>query len=650
MTLTRQLLVGITAVFVALLIGVEAIYLVLARSALEDQLNAHANETATSLALTIGSRMATIDPALVNTIANPVFDRGHFDLIEVRRPDGNVAFSRKLESVEIEVPGWFVRLAAFEPPTGRAMISAGWRQLGQAVVRVHPKFAYKQLWDTALATLGWLALLFALALIAMRIYLAGILKPLLQIEAAAVAIGNRNFVTVAGEPRARELRSVTNAINSLSGKIRDAIQQETANAERLRREAFEDAATGQLNRRGLENAIAAAMEKGADVHSGVLVLCRLEGMAEINAVGGLTKGDEVLKQLIGAMAAPGQPGTAVIGRWQGPVLAAFLANAPLAAAQEWGGRISASISGSLRSAGLPAEVTVRAGAGHFTAGSATIRQLAALAEKALADAAAAGTATAGLSMDAAGGGQVDLKAEIEGALAAGRLSLMFQPAASIPDGDVLQWELWSQLADAGGNAILARNYIPVASQHGLLPTVDLRVVQLALDALSRPAGQSRQLPPVLGINIASQSVLDDAFQASLFALLNAKSREARRLVFEMTGASASKTPEVTAKFGRQLRRAGSRLALDNFELDRDSIALVNELMPAYVKLAPVFTREIVAREDSRSILEAVLRVFQPLEIPVIAQGVEDQAMVAVLSELRLSGYQGYVLGRPAPLA
>jgi len=72
-------------------------------------------------------------------------------------------------------------------------------------------------------------------------------------------------------------------------------------------------------------------------------------------------------------------------------------------------------------------------------------------------------------------------------------------------------------------------------------------------------------------------------------------------------------------------------------------------MPAYIKLAPVFTRQIGDRADVRFIVEAVLRMLAPLEIPLIAQGVEDAGMIAVLAQLGFSGYQGYAAGKPEPL-
>ena len=645
MTLSRQLLLGITLSFIALLLGIEAIYVDKARYRIEQQLNANANEAATSLALSIGSRMQSMDVSLVNTLVNPVFDRGHFESIEVKAADGASLFVRRMARHETELPEWFINLVGFDPPTGQALITVGWRQLGKVVVRVHPQFAYLELWDTAIATLAWLSLLFAAALVAMRFYLAGILKPLNLIEKAAVAIGNREFVSIDFAPRARELQRVTQAINSLSAKIRDAITQETARAERLRREAFEDSMTGQLNRRGFENAVSAALAKSAEVHSGALVLFAIGGLEEINRAVGLAKGNEVLKQFADTMAIPTETLTPVAGRWQGPTFAAFVANAPRDTVTAWADKLCKSFVSGLHASGLPESVTVYAGAGHFSAGDATLASLSRLADGALAQAAVRGSGALSAELDTGPGHTADLKTEIESALAGDRVSLVFQKVVSIPDEEPLQFEFQSTLADSQGKPISAAAFVPVASQHGLLPALDRRVVELAVAALER----GKDLPRAVAVNVAVQSVLDAGFRKSLQSLLKGKPREARRLVFEMTGAAASKSPELTKTFAAELRRMGSRLALDNFEMDRNAIALVHDLMPAYVKLAPVFTREIGERDDARFILEAMLRVFRPLEIPVIAQGVEDRALVAALMDIGVAGYQGYVLGKPQPL-
>jgi len=646
MTLGRQLLTGITAAFVVLLLGIEAIYVHTARSHLADQLDAHANETATSLALTIGSRMQVLDSSLVSTIVNPVFDRGHFRLVEVRGSDGSLVSARQLAAQQVDLPpNWFVGLVGFEPPIGRSLISAGWKQLGRVTVEVHPEFAYKQLWTTALATLTWLSALFAVGLIAMRFYLAGILRPLRQIEQAAMAIGDRKFVSIDSIPSTRELQRVTSAINSLSAKVRDAIEMESLNAERLRREAFEDPVTGKLNRRGFENAATAATVATGEVFSGALTLFSLNGLEEINRAVGLSKADAVLKQLGNALDDPKAPGRLIVGRWQGPVFAAFVENGNAQAVLSWASSVCDGITGSLHAAGLPEAVVVRAGVAHFTGGDVSLPQLSRQAEAALVSAIAAKERAVLASLFVTSP-ELDVRSEIESAIASNRISVLFQKVMGVPEGQILQYEFFSKLVNSQGQPIPAGVFLPVAGQHGLLPRLDLRGVELALAAIKT----NRNLPQTLAVNISLQAVLDAGFLASLETVLKSHSSEARRIVFELTNAAASKSPAAVKAFSARLRAFGTRVALDNCELDRNAVAAAHDLMPAYVKLAPVYTQELGAREDSRIILQAMLRVFRPLEIPVIAQGVEDPALIPLLTEMGISGYQGFVLGKPEPLA
>ncbi|MBK8064376.1 MAG: EAL domain-containing protein [Betaproteobacteria bacterium] len=640
MTLARQLLAGITAAFLALLIGIEAIYVSSARSHLEKQLDAHANETATSLALSLGSRVQSLDPSLLETMINPVFDRGYYALIEVRTTRGEIVMARKLASHESRVPAWFLALVPLEGPTGKALISAGWRQLGSVTVRMHPQFAYQQLWETAIATLAWLGALFALALLAVRRYLSGILRPLAEIEHAATAISNRDFVSISVLPDTRELRRVTDAMNSLSRKVREAIAEESARAEKLRREAFEDAVTGELNRRGFEQTASALIGQGGEVYEGALALFSLAGLEEVNRVFGLARGNAVLCTLAETLRAGIKDRRAVIGRWQGPTLAVLLVDTSAQAASAWAGERLAGWTAGLQTKGLPEGSSLRAGIAHFGGATTSFARLAADAEAAL----SAGPRQGDVTL-VSGSGDRDasgLLREIESAIADGRISLLSQPALALAGGRVLHMELMSRLDSLDGTPIPAASFVPVASQFGLLPVLDRKAIGRAIEAM----GRHPELPNDISLNVSRQSVSDPGFRLALRDLLQADPASARRLAFEMTGFSASRYPELCKEFSAELAHLGSRLALDNFELDRDALSLVHALRPAYIKIAPIFTREIGARRDVRFIVEAMLRMLQPLEIPLIAQGVEDMSMTKELADIGIAGFQGYASGRP----
>ena len=58
MTLGRQLFIGLSIIFALLVLGIESIFVQNARTYLQQQLEAHAQETATSLALSLGQGMS----------------------------------------------------------------------------------------------------------------------------------------------------------------------------------------------------------------------------------------------------------------------------------------------------------------------------------------------------------------------------------------------------------------------------------------------------------------------------------------------------------------------------------------------------------------------------------------------------------------
>ena len=645
MTLARQLLSGIGVAFIALLFGIEGIYVWTARGHLEDQLDAHANETATSLALSIGSRATAIDASLANIMINPVFDRGHFELVEVRSPSGERVFARTLERYEVKVPRWFVALVPIQGPTGEALITAGWKQLGKVVVQVHPGYAYQQLYDTALATLAWLAALFALALVAVRYYLAGILTPLAKVEQAALAISNRDFVSIDAEPRTRELQRVTRAINSLSAKVRDVIAQESERAERLRKEAFEDPLTGQLNRRGFEQAVGAALGEGGEVHSGALALFALSGLDEVNRQFGLSRGNEIVKQLAGAIAASAGHGTASAGRWQGPALAAFVPNVEAQAVRAWAEGVCANVVAQVRSDGTGEGIVLSCGIAHFGDGAVVFARLAEFAEDALAQVLTKGGVALSPYRSGSQIPSADLRNDVASAIAANRLTLLGQNVITIAEQDVLQVEMLCSLTSSDGRAIPAGIFVPVASQQGLLASLDLKMVERVLAALVR----LDSLPWTVSVNVSMQSIGDKAFRAALGDLMATSKPVARRLVFEITGYAAGRAPDLAKAFAADLHRSGARIALDNFDIDRNAMAIAHELLPAYIKLAPAFTQQIGAREDLRFIVEAMVRMLRPLEIPLIAQAVEDPEHIPILGALGVVAYQGYAAGKPEPL-
>ena len=649
MTLFRQLFFGASLLFLLVLAGVDAIYLSNARLYLQQQLESHSQDGATSLSLWLATVKPFDDRALIETVVNTAFDRGYYQSIRVVSVSGETLVDKELPAAQGEVPLWFTRLFPLHPPSAEALISAGWRQLGRVLVTSHPNFAYQQLWHTGTQTLALLLLVYALTLVALRAFLSTLLRPLSAIERAAIAIGERDFSAITLKPKARELGRVVAAINSLSSKIRRVIEDESARAETLQREAYRDPVTGVFNRRGLEHELQGLLRTERDVFSGVFVLLELERFKEFNLHHGYQRADELLAVVAQAVTGACAGHTAVCSRIGGASFALAALNIDADAAEVLTALLTSRVEAAIAEQALTMEVEFHCGAAHFDAGAPALAELLAAADLALSRAQQKGSNAfdliALIELVQGARGSLAWRKEIGDAIDSGKLALYTQTVLSLPAGTPMQSEIFTRILDAVGNAVPAAQFLPMAARHSLMPRLDCRALEMLIARIDAGAN----LAPMIAVNISAQTVADAASCRRLLDALQGRRDIAARLVFEMTEFGVIQAPALSFDFATEARRLGAQFAIDHFNLHRDSLRQLHQLLPHYIKLAPAYAKELAQNQDSRFIVSSLIRIAQQLEIGVIAQAVESEQLILQLRDMGFAGYQGYASGRPEPV-
>ena len=100
MTLYRQLLIFIIVLLLVLFACSWLVKLQSTRIFIEDQLESHAQDTATSLGLSISPHLSDDDRATIETMISAVFDRGYYSRIALKDLDGKVI-------IEEDASVWF---------------------------------------------------------------------------------------------------------------------------------------------------------------------------------------------------------------------------------------------------------------------------------------------------------------------------------------------------------------------------------------------------------------------------------------------------------------------------------------------------------------------------------------------------------------
>lgn len=643
MTLFKQLFLGTSIAFLGILAATETIYIRNAHQYLQEQLASHAQDAATSLGLVLPTAMADADRVRAEVTVNSLFDRGYYQSIRVINIQGETVVLKTLPAAPAEVPQWFVNLFPLQTPSAESLVSKGWRQLGRVVVSSHPNFAYKQLWRTLVeATLG-LGILYLLALLSLHSFLTRILKPLRSIEKVAHAISERDFQMIESIPRARELRSVVDAINSMSKKLRAIIEHEVTQAMRFRDESSKDALTGLENRRGFEAYVEALLTDRKDLRSGAMFMLQIADFQGYNTRNGFQQGDVLLKDLAFALKSFWTSVEILRSRVNGATFVLVVPNISRDETTRLAQALMESVNTALGHTHAANPLSLGCGSIYFSDQTVTLNALLAQCDMALLQSLHHGKNECVIQnlkdIDQSKGSQ-HWKQLILDTIAAQRVALFSQPVINIRNEEQLQIEIVGRLKQENGSLIPAEQFIPMANRHGLTPAFDLAILKRLIGRMS----SGMIVDAEVAINLSVYSIHDEELLGWLRAAMKSDPILSGRLVFEFTEFGIVSDREGVERFVTEMRKLGANFAVDNFGLHQSAFEYLQELKPRYLKLSQSYIRDLQKDQKHQFFISSVVMITRPLEIRVIALGVEDKGSLELLRDLGVDGYQGYVTG------
>lgn len=245
--------------------------------------------------------------------------------------------------------------------------------------------------------------------------------------------------------------------------------------------------------------------------------------------------------------------------------------------------------------------------------------------------------------------QLSWAAKIEKALAEDRMTLLAQPIIPL-NGDGNQQrgnrcEILVRLRGEDGKLVEAREFLVVAEQFGLMSKVDMWVLKNVLQWITDipPAARMEKVH----INVSGCSVSDETF-ADMFISEITNSTVAGRLCVEITETAAISNLVQAKQFVRRLKSLGVEAAIDDFGTGFASFLLLRDLDCDVVKIDRAFV-DTMHTDENKKITRSINEVANSLGAVTVAEGIEDQASLDMVSESGVAYGQGYYIGRPTSL-
>ncbi len=645
MSLSKQMIIFIASMLVIVLLGTFLLNLNNTRSFLEAQLQSHAQDTATSLGLSLSSVADPEDPSSMETMINAVFDRGYYSHITLIDVDDQLIYERANPQKIEGIPNWFIQLISIKAPDATALIQSGWIPVGTLTVQSHPGYAYIELWKTAINLLIWFSLA-ALIAIGLAIYaLKVMLKPLKKMETQAEAIVRKEYLLQDTLPSTIEFKRVVSAMNAMVHKMKDVFERDAQNAEKLQKMAYQDSVTGLSNRLHFEMNVDALLDDQTEATAGAIFLIRIEGLKELNDRFGYMIGDKLVKMLADKMRSELHSKDALYARLNGTELIAVLPSLSGKSVKAPAEAVQASLPNIL--AELKADeapVTLLAALTDYQPGDRRGQLLSTL-DFVIAEHCGKETGVCFHDQTDKNTHKHDVAwQEILTSAIDEQRFVLFQQSAYDVNRQVHDQELLIRLKDTNDHIHSAGYFMPAVAELNLMESIDRLVIELALQHLQKSTQATQNC---LAINLTESVIENDHFQQWLLTVL--KGVRPNTLSFEMPENMISHNKAQTWPLIEKLKALSFSFGIDHFGSHFTNMNYLQELRPNYIKLDAAFTKAIERDEQTRNYVSSLYEMCHSLDIQIIAMSVENEAQIAAFHELGIQHFQGYYYGAPKPL-
>jgi diguanylate cyclase (GGDEF)-like protein len=619
---------------------------------LQRAMESHAQDTATSLGLSITHSARVNDVGTIDTMANAIFDRGYYREITVKSISGHVLATKRVEETVKGVPDWFIRNFELQTPRMSAVVMDGWRRVAMVEVVSHPGHAYAELWRVGVRS-AWVLLFVGIAsLVVVIVVLRLALRPLEDMEAQALAIAKREFTTLKKLPWARELQRVATALNTMCLSVERMLGEQSELAERMRRKAYVDEITGLMNRNDFSERLRHLIDAPTKFPMGILLVVRIQGFAQYNERNGRVAGDALLQQTAGILKTiVGRDERALLARLDGPQFALVIPDVSVSGISELGDRVIKALAEIEEFPRSETSVMAHVGMAEYRYHEgATFGKVMTAANAALGVAQGRGVSAWHVepidTSDKAGALYTEINGMFKVGLPADRIALQYQAVKACAveqTGWLYGSEACVRILGEDGSMIRAGLFIATAKRMGALQLLDRMVIEkvmrhIAMRSAVQGAGTA--------VTVSVESMLDPTFVGWLVDQLRSQPRIAQQMIVEVAEhAIINNVQAVKAAFAR-IREAGARLSIDRFGQSTASVGYLRSLVVDYIKIDGSYTRDIVESSDRQFFVQALIGIAHGLGIQVIMEYVETEREFDVVKSLGVDGAQGYYIGKP----
>jgi diguanylate cyclase (GGDEF)-like protein len=217
----------------------------------------------------------------------------------------------------------------------------------------------------------------------------------------------------------------------------------------------------------------------------------------------------------------------------------------------------------------------------------------------------------------------------------------YEQQIDIDSGELVGFEMLARWKSEQLGLVSPEIFIPIAEEMGL-------ITQLSEQLMDRAFADAREWDDSLNlsINISPVQLRDPWFAQRLLKRLVAANFPPRRLEIEITESCLHENLGLVRTMITSLRNQGVQISLDDFGTGYSSIEQLRSLPFDRIKIDRSFISELRKPSGQSRLVDAIIAMGRLLDLPLTAEGVENEQILTALRAMGKLKAQGYVYGKP----
>ena len=239
--------------------------------------------------------------------------------------------------------------------------------------------------------------------------------------------------------------------------------------------------------------------------------------------------------------------------------------------------------------------------------------------------------------------RLELRSDLQHALALDQLELYYQPVVRLDGGQILGVEALLRWNHPQRGLIPPAQFIPVAEDTGLIVPMGRWVLESACrEGVRLHERFPRSEPLTISVNLSVRQLQSETLVADVRSALALSGLPASSLVLEITESLMLADTEYAMAQLHALKALGIRLAMGDFGTGYSSLSYLSRFPVDILKM----DRSFVGSGDNSALTSAIIALGASLSLDVVAEGIELPEQATSLQALGCELGQGYLFAKP----